>query len=141
MAPLVKKLIFSLSRNPRPPGPCNIKGCPNCYSHFRGNCCCVRSLVEDRLTTHERSGGVWYRKKFVEDGVKSRVKTRLKNMTATAETAFSFKPGDLVLIKWNDSMVYFAKIKKIDQRRRKCTVVFDDKSQDEADFSQIHSGR
>ena len=67
-----------------------------------------------------------------------------KGMTTTAAgeatTAFAFKPGDLVLIKWNDSMVYFAKIKKIDQRRRKCTVVFDDKSQDEADFSQIHSG-
>ena len=60
-------------------------------------------------------------------------------MTATAEV-FAFKPGDLVLVKWNDSMVYFAKIKKIDPRRRKCVVVFDDKSQDEAEFGQIHSG-
>lgn len=51
-----------------------------------------------------------------------------------------FKQGDLVLVKWNDSMVYFAKIKRIDGRRRKCVVVFDDKSQDEADFGQIHSG-
>lgn len=38
-------------------------------------------------------------------------------------------------------MVYFAKIKRIDEKREKCTVVFDDKSQDEADFSQIHSGK
>ena len=53
---------------------------------------------------------------------------------------FAFKPGDLVLVKWNDSMVYFAKVKKIDQRRKKCVVVFDDKSHDEADFDQIHSG-
>ena len=53
---------------------------------------------------------------------------------------FAFKPGDLVLVKWNDSMVYFAKIKRIDQRRKKCLVGFDDKSQDEADFEQIHSG-
>ena len=37
-------------------------------------------------------------------------------------------------------MVYFAKIKKIDFRRNKCIVVFDDKSNDEAHFSQIHSG-
>ena len=53
---------------------------------------------------------------------------------------FSFKVADLVLVKWNDGMVYFAKIKRIDSARRKCTVVFDDKSQDEASFSQIHSG-
>jgi len=52
---------------------------------------------------------------------------------------FSFKTGDLVLVKWNDGMVYFAKIKKIDKKRRVCIVVFDDKSQDEADFSQVHS--
>ena len=49
--------------------------------------------------------------------------------------------GDLVLVKWNDGMVYFAKIKRIDHRLRKCVVVFDDKSTDEADFSQIHSGK
>ena len=61
-------------------------------------------------------------------------------MSATGEAGFAFKPGDLVLVKWNDSMVYFAKIKKIDQRRRKCVVVFDDKSHDEADFHQIHNG-
>lgn len=49
--------------------------------------------------------------------------------------------GDLVLVKWNDGMVYFAKIKRIDHLHRKCVVVFDDKSTDEADFSQIHSGK
>ena len=54
---------------------------------------------------------------------------------------FSFKAGDLVLVKWSDGMVYFAKIKRVDHKRRKCTVVFDDKSQDEAHFSQIHSGK
>lgn len=54
---------------------------------------------------------------------------------------FPFKTGNLVLVKWNDGMVYFAKIKRIDKKRCKCIVVFDDKSQDEAHFSQIHSGR
>ena len=54
---------------------------------------------------------------------------------------FPFNVGDLVLVKWSDGMVYFAKIKRIDHKRRKCTVVFDDKSQDEAHFNQIHSGR
>ncbi len=53
---------------------------------------------------------------------------------------FSFAAGDLVLVKWHDGMVYFAKIKKVDLKKRKCTVVFDDKSQDEAHFTQIHSG-
>ena len=55
--------------------------------------------------------------------------------------SFAFKVGDLVLIKWNDGMVYFAKIKRIDHKRHKCVVVFDDKSQDEAHFNQIHSGK
>lgn len=54
---------------------------------------------------------------------------------------FSFSTGDLVLVKWDDGMVYFAKIKRVDQKRGKCTVVFDDKSQDEAEFTQIHSGK
>lgn len=54
---------------------------------------------------------------------------------------FRFVVGDLVLVKWHDGMVYFAKIKKLDAKKRKCTVVFDDKSQDEAHFSQIHSGK
>jgi len=53
---------------------------------------------------------------------------------------FTFSKGDLVLVKWADGMVYFAKIKHIYHRREKCIVVFDDKSQDEADFSQIHGG-
>ena len=56
------------------------------------------------------------------------------------EEPFSFKVADLVLVKWGDGMVYFAKIKKVDYKRSKCIVVFDDKSQDEADFDQIHSG-
>ena len=54
---------------------------------------------------------------------------------------FTFNKGDLVLVKWADGMVYFAKIKHVYHRREKCVVVFDDKSQDEADFSQIHSGK
>ena len=58
-----------------------------------------------------------------------------------SHVAFAFKTGDLVLVKWNDGMVYFAKIKRIDYKRHKCAVVFDDKSQDEAHFSQIHSGK
>ena len=57
------------------------------------------------------------------------------------ESGISHSVGDLVLVKWNDGMVYFAKIKRIDNRLRKCVVVFDDKSTDEADFSQIHSGK
>ncbi len=63
-------------------------------------------------------------------------------MSSTSKRAasFPFKIGELVLIKWHDGMVYFAKIKKIDKKRLKCSVVFDDKSQDEALFSQIHSG-
>lgn len=58
-----------------------------------------------------------------------------------ASPAFKFKVGDLVLVKWEDGMVYFAKIKKIDEKRSKCVVIFDDKSQDDADFAQIHSGK
>lgn len=59
---------------------------------------------------------------------------------ASSSSSFNFKTGELVLVKWTDGMVYFAKIKKIYHKRGKCAVVFDDKSQDEADFDQIHSG-
>ncbi len=60
---------------------------------------------------------------------------------ASSSLPFTFQTGELVLVKWSDGMVYFAKIKKIDRRHGKCTVVFDDKSQDEAQFDQIHSGK
>lgn len=61
--------------------------------------------------------------------------------TEKSTSSIPHNAGDLVLVKWNDGMVYFAKIKRIDHRQRKCVVVFDDKSTDEADFSQIHSGK
>lgn len=64
-----------------------------------------------------------------------------RHSAAFVAAKFAFKTGDLVLVKWNDGMVYFAKIKRIDHKRHKCVVVFDDKSQDEAHFSQIHSGK
>ena len=54
---------------------------------------------------------------------------------------FAFNKGDLILVKWTDGMVYFAKIKHIHHKREKCVVLFDDKSQGEADFSQIHSSK
>ena len=54
---------------------------------------------------------------------------------------FTHGIGDLVLVKWDDGMVYFAKIKRIDWRKRQCIVIFDDKSSDKATFSQIHSGK
>lgn len=66
--------------------------------------------------------------------------SRLVN-TAGRHNGFSFATGNLVLVKWEDGMVYFAKIKRIDRKKEKCVVVFDDKSQDEADFCQIHSGK
>lgn len=55
------------------------------------------------------------------------------------EKTFTHEVGELVLVKWNDGMVYFAKIKRIDWRKRKCVVIFDDRSTDDALFSQIHS--
>lgn len=64
-----------------------------------------------------------------------------RQATLGRHAGFSFTTGNLVLVKWNDGMVYFAKVKRIDRKREKCTVVFDDKSQDEADFCQIHSGK
>lgn len=76
-----------------------------------------------------------------EGGVSHRGPGRPPRSASGSVPHFRFKTGDLVLVKWNDGMVYFAKIKRIDHKRCKCIVVFDDKSQDEAHFSQIHSGR
>ena len=56
-------------------------------------------------------------------------------------SAFKFKVGEVVLVDWEDGMVYFVEIKKIDEKRRTCIVIFDDKSQDVAEFSQLHRGK
>ena len=58
-----------------------------------------------------------------------------------ASSAFKFKVGEVVLVDWEDGMVYFVEIKKIDEKRRTCIVIFDDKSQDVAEFSQMHRGK
>lgn len=53
---------------------------------------------------------------------------------------FPHKIGEVVLVKWRDGKIYFAKIKTIDWNKKRCVVIFDDKSQDLARFSWIHDG-
>lgn len=53
---------------------------------------------------------------------------------------FPHKIGDVVLVKWRDGKIYFAKIKTIEWSKKRCVVIFDDKSQDLARFSWIHDG-
>ncbi|XP_065890992.1 uncharacterized protein, partial [Dysidea avara] len=60
-----------------------------------------------------------------------------KNGTDPAHR-FPHKIGDVVLVKWRDGKIYFAKIKTIDWNKKRCVVIFDDKSQDLARFSWIH---
>ena len=55
-------------------------------------------------------------------------------------THFPHKTGDVVLVKWRDGKIYFAKIKTIEWSKKRCVVIFDDKSQDLARFSWIHDG-
>ena len=55
-------------------------------------------------------------------------------------TNFPHKTGDVVLVKWRDGKIYFAKIKTIEWSKKRCVVIFDDKSQDLARFSWIHDG-
>lgn len=54
---------------------------------------------------------------------------------------FPHKTGDVVLVKWRDGKIYFAKIKTIEWSKKRCVVIFDDKSQDLARFSWIHDGK
>lgn len=54
--------------------------------------------------------------------------------------AFTHSAGDLVLVDWTDGKIYYAKIRKVDDKRQVCSIVFDDGSRDEARFDQIHSG-
>ena len=53
---------------------------------------------------------------------------------------FPHKTGEVVLVKWRDGKIYFAKIKTIEWSKKRCVVIFDDKSQDLARFSWIHDG-
>ena len=55
-------------------------------------------------------------------------------------THFPHKIGEVVLVKWRDGKIYFAKIKTIEWSKKRCVVIFDDKSQDLARFSWIHDG-
>lgn len=57
-----------------------------------------------------------------------------------ADDGFRFAVGDVVLVKWEDGKLYYAKLKRIDRRTKKCAIVFDDHSRGEANFGQIHSG-
>lgn len=54
--------------------------------------------------------------------------------------SFGFAVGDVVLVQWRDGKIYFAKIRRIDEKRRQCGILFDDNSRGEASFEQIHSG-
>ena len=53
---------------------------------------------------------------------------------------FHFAVGEVVLVKWEDGKLYYAKLKRIDRRTKKCAIVFEDNSRGEANFGQIHSG-
>ncbi len=86
----------------------------------------------------ESTPGVFTRARESRNAMSVRGEASLK--AESSSSSFSFQTGELVLVKWGDGMVYFAKIKRIDRKRGKCTVVFDDKSHDEAEFDQIHSG-
>jgi hypothetical protein len=56
------------------------------------------------------------------------------------DDAFHFSVGDVVLVKWEDGKLYYAKLRKIDKRTKRCSIVFEDHSRGEANFGQIHSG-
>lgn len=52
---------------------------------------------------------------------------------------FHFTINDVVLAEWNDKLFY-AKILHIDRVRHTCTLLFDDKSEEDCPLSKIHSG-
>lgn len=67
--------------------------------------------------------------------------TASASTTANEQHDFRFACNDVVLVKWDDGKLYYAKIKRIDRKTKKCMILFDDLSRGEAHFSQIHSGK
>eukprot|EP00118_Oscarella_pearsei_P024198 m.301461 g.301461 ORF g.301461 m.301461 type:complete len:1063 (+) comp40810_c0_seq13:289-3477(+) len=60
-------------------------------------------------------------------------------LAPAVESDFRFATGEVVLVKWGDGKLYYAKIRRIDRKAKKCVILFDDNSRGEAHFSQIHS--
>ena len=54
---------------------------------------------------------------------------------------FTFGVGDVVIVRWCDGMLYFAKIVNLNWSSRKCLVKFMDKKSEEANFSDIQGGK
>ena len=54
---------------------------------------------------------------------------------------FPHNIGEVVLVKWSDERIYYVKIRKINQSKQTCQVVFEDNRRGTADFSQIHAGK
>ena len=81
---------------------------------------------------------------FMSQAVSLR-RRKTKSTAATERSrrrmSFKFSVNDNVLVHWKeDKKIYYAKIKKIDERRQVCLVQFDDGSREEASFSAIHGG-
>ena len=53
---------------------------------------------------------------------------------------FPHAVNDVIIVKCENNY-YYGKIKSIDKRRRKCKVLFDDKSTDDLSFNDIYSGK
>lgn len=54
---------------------------------------------------------------------------------------FAHKNGDLVLVRWKDERIYFAKIRSISRSRRVCSIVFEDEEQVCVPFADVFSGK
>jgi len=60
---------------------------------------------------------------------------------SSAVDSFPHSVGDVVLVRWSDERIYYAKIKTINKNRQTCQVMFEDNRRGTAEFGQIHAGQ
>ena len=59
----------------------------------------------------------------------------------SATDVFAHSVGDIVLVRWRDERIYFAKIQSISKNRRVCKIVFEDGEQVSVPFEDVYSGK
>ena len=66
---------------------------------------------------------------------------RAANSNSSADESFAHGVGDVVLVRWSDDRIYYAKIRTINKNKQTCQVMFEDNRRGTAEFGQIHAGK
>ena len=76
---------------------------------------------------------------FYGDGILLPTPPKWLAVYIMSAASFGFNVDDVVLAEWGEKLFY-AKITAINSTERRCKLMFDDGSQEEVNFTQVHNG-